>query len=666
MKGIKLFIAFFTIWIGLLIIGESKVFYLQNFSDAFTNTTMYEQKGIDKEQMRTDILKAAHSHQVDFFILSSTPNGTNIQYNIYGTKNVHTYIAHNFHITNKTYKSFLLGNVSFDFTSFESAAIDELSLTTNYYVIGSSENIQAFKMALINTYAGNHPIEGSNEMNNMIIIAIWFLVGTVILMFTIYDILHQQKENLIRITMGESVHVIVLRNIIIDSSVLLLLFLISYWSLQPLTNPSYALHISLLAFTIIIILNACAYVTMYRYNLKKAFSNSRNVRGVLGFNYLIKVISIIVTTAIVSSNVIIIYEAYMVYQQKDFFEDYKEYAHVFFRYDVLPLEEEQQFHSNDDDQQQKYHLMNERENYYNYLFYQQNYYQGVDQVLQLSFEDASFDQVSMNKSMERYVKGLIPSIQNKDFTKEIYILMPHALKEDESLIEETMLSSTFYDTTTFSREVIYYDETVAFATNHTKDFYTTSYVKNPVIIFLNIDPTTIDPSVIKDTDYIDFPRMMYHVTKEQVQQFAKEQGLENQTHFYINVWENFERKWEMSKRMLYINSVFMCLILFLECIIITTIIRLEYQMNALEIAIKKTLGYRVWERNKKLIIMPVITTIIGIIGAFMGMLLYNVESWLYVLFSNFILLILEITYILFLVNKMDREQLAKILKGGNV
>ena len=54
------------------------------------------------------------------------------------------------------------------------------------------------------------------------------------------------------------------------------------------------------------------------------------------------------------------------------------------------------------------------------------------------------------------------------------------------------------------------------------------------------------------------------------------------------------------------------------------------------------------------------------VGAVTGMLLYHVEAWLYILFSNFILLTLEISYIVFLVNKMDREKVTKILKGGNV
>lgn len=667
MKIIKLFIAFFTIWIGLLIVGESKVFYLQNFSDTLTSTTMYEQRGIEKEQMKADILQAAQSHHVDFFILSSTPNGTSIHYEVYGTENTQAYLEQKFQITNTTYNSFLLGDVSFSFNSFERTSIDELSLTTNYYVIGSNKDIQAFKMDLIDTYAGNHPIEGTGEISNLPIVVIWFLVGAVILLFTLYDIVRQRKEKLIRITMGESIHAIVLRNIVIDSGSFLLFFFISYWSLKPLTNPDYAIRISLITLATILIINACAYIIMYRYNLKEAFSNSRRASGVLVFNYLIKIISIIVTTAIISSNVLFIHEAYIVYKQKDFFEGYKDYAYVFFRYDVLPLEEEQQFPPNDENQQEKYRIMRERENYYNYLFYQQFYNEGAFQIMQTSFDDSPFNHVSMNKSMEEYVKNLIPSLQNITFTKDIYIFIPSVLKhEDEAFIEETMLSSIFYDVSTLSSKVIYYDENISFPTNHTKDFYSTSYIKNPAIIFLNIDPTTVDASFVKDTNYLNFARTMYHVTKEQVQQFVKEHGLENQTNFYINVWDNFEKKWETSKRLLYINSVFTCLILLLEFIIITSIIRLEYQMNALEIAIKKTLGYSVWQRNKKLIFIPIITTVIGMIGALIGMFLYHVEVWPYLLFSNIILLALELAYIILLVNKMDHEKVTKILKGGNV
>lgn len=55
MKKIKFIVSFCILFIGILIIGESHVFYLDNFYTKFAYTTMYKQPHTTDEEMIKDI-----------------------------------------------------------------------------------------------------------------------------------------------------------------------------------------------------------------------------------------------------------------------------------------------------------------------------------------------------------------------------------------------------------------------------------------------------------------------------------------------------------------------------------------------------------------------------------------------------------------------------------
>src|SRR5690625_6655356 len=82
-----------------------------------------------------------------------------------------------------------------------------------YYLIGNTENIKAFKIALINTYGGNHPKAGvDNKESKNNVLYIWAIVLIVILLFTYYDIIFQKKEVLVKITIVEKINKIIVKN----------------------------------------------------------------------------------------------------------------------------------------------------------------------------------------------------------------------------------------------------------------------------------------------------------------------------------------------------------------------------------------------------------------------------------------------------------------------
>ncbi|MGG0239277.1 DUF1430 domain-containing protein [Bacillus rhizoplanae] len=656
MKVIKYVIVYCAIWIGLLIIGESKVFYLNSFSDNFRYTTMYQPHQVEDQIMKEDILQSAKQHNVEFFTMKRIPTNFNsIEYQIYGTDEAIDYIKKEFDIKERTYSSLLLGDVSFTFHSFKNDK--DAPLTTTYFTIGSKEQVKAFKIALIDKYAGNHPQEGTEGFSSWPVVAVWILVASVIVLFTLYDIISQRKENLVRVTMGEQISTIIFKNIVSDLFVFSLFFITSYFTLQFVSNPSYEIKISIIAFIFILFLNSLLYLSLFKYNLKETFSNSQSSNLTLIFNYGLKVISIIVTTSVLSSNLFIIHQSYNFYKQRDFFKDKKDYSYVNIKYELIDDNKTNSLN-------EQIQLEQERNLFYNHTFYQEFFKKADASQITIS-NNESINEVHMNKTMEPYLKTLLPSIKSMTLTKDEYYFIPQKLKNSSYIKDEMFSSSFFSGKKDYSSEIIYYNENIELTAIHTYDF-SSSYLHNPVIIFNNKSISDEEFELAEDLIAFPYNRIMYKINDEDFKQFVKDNNLENQPTTKTNVWDHYLSQWKVSKRLLYINAIFTFLVLMLEMLIITSIIRLEYQVNSLEIAVKKTLGYSLVKRNGKLILITLSITLLGILLSLVSTFILEMKQWPYLLWGSIIILVLELIIVIFLLNKADNNNIPKILKGGNL
>lgn len=183
--------------IGLLIIGESHIFYLDNFYTKYANTTLYLQSNTTSDEMIADIIDSAADNRVEVFtFIRSQPDSSLTEYDIYGTPGVEKSINQNSNIFKGKYTSLFLGNINFKFKDIGS--IPDIKNQNEYYIIGSREKTNQFKMNLIDKYAGNHPKQGypdrESEKNT---IAIWILVISIILLFSFYDVVSQKKKLLL-------------------------------------------------------------------------------------------------------------------------------------------------------------------------------------------------------------------------------------------------------------------------------------------------------------------------------------------------------------------------------------------------------------------------------------------------------------------------------------
>lgn len=657
MKKIKYIISFCIMFIGLLIIGESHIFYLDNFYSQYAYTTLYLQDDTTSDEMITDITNSATSNEVEVFtFVQSNPNSSLTEYDIYGTSGVEKYINQNSNIFERKYTSLLLGSINFRFNNIDN--IPNIKNQNEYYVIGSKESVHQFKMELIDKYAGNHPKPGypdKESKNNTI--AIWVLISCIILLFSVYDVISHKKENLIRMTMGERISKIIWENILLDSFAFITSFTLIFFILSKYTYIFFNFKISIISFVILLCINGLLYLSLYFSKVKEAFSNGENSKKLLSLNYGLKLVTTIITIFIISSNIAFIFQSYSFYKQRTFFEDYSDYYHVKFMY--KPTE-------NSDG---SLNSMWEESQAVQETFYEE-FFKEFNAISVKDLSSANMGAISANRNAFDYLSSKIDELNSLNLDKDFYFILPDGMENDLEIIDVLKINTPFNEVvdSVYDYDVIYYHDNIEIVGIDEDYVYGSHLVKNPAIIYNNMSEDQVKNLKFNGLDEIY--DLMYQISSEdQINKFNKfidEHDLEGQFIQKINVLEKYENMWIVAKRVLYINLVFSALVLLLEIIIINSIIILEYKVNAIELSIKKVLGYSIFQKNRKIIMMTVITTISSMLIAIIANIIMETQIGHYLALGGLIILILEISVITSNINKIEKSNIQKILKGGNL
>lgn len=655
MKIIKCAVIFCFIFVALLAIGESYMFRLNNFYNEYPNTTIYPQKGISDAEMLHDVQEAATKNSVDFFVFEYSPLTIFYsKYTIYGTKDAEKSINEKSQIFEKRYSSLFLGDMSFEFKKIEE--LKKVGNIRNYYLIGNKNNIHQFKMDLINKYAGNHPKDGfiDNEQQNLTI-SIWVIIIFVIALMTIYDINLQKKEVMIKVSFGERISKIISGNILIDTIVILMIFSLQMLFLSQYTEVTPTLNISIKMLCILLVINSVLYFHFYFQNLKEAFSNGANLKRIFTVTYFLKSLSIILVVLILSSNFAVISQSLNLYKQKDFFENHADYYYIEFGY--LPIENSD---GSIDPKTDEDAIINEK-------FYR-NFFNKFNPIV-LSEYSMSFQYeiIQANRNSLNYLSEQISELGNNKLDKPFYFLIhnklrnnPNILKDIERIFEGENINPSYGE-----YSIIYYEENIELIKMKKGDVYETKIVDNPIVFLNNYPANNIQEPI--GTDFKSYLlETMYKPSDTELTRFIKENQLTNQIFIKTNVYENYKQQLKKAMRILYINIAFSLLILFLEFLILSLVIRLEYNLHALEFSVKKILGHSMIEKNKRLIFLTIIITVMStIISALVGWK-FGLTEIRSVLAIGFIILLLELSAIFYCISKVERAQVPKILKGGNL
>ncbi|MEG2782287.1 MAG: DUF1430 domain-containing protein [Oscillospiraceae bacterium] len=617
----------------------------------------------DSNTLNNDLINKAKKYNIGVLAIDrNVENAFTSVIKIYTTNVNKKLLSDKYSIDEKTYPSILCGKTDVHIDDFKN--LININSIKTYYLLGSESNLIKFKNSMEKNYICGRvkpPQDILSQSSNESLL-IWSLAVCLIIFLSVYDIVYQKKENFVKITLGESINKIILKNVAVDTGVIISLFLLCIGILQFFTDSLFNIKISILMLTILIIINSLLYLSLYFFNYKEVLSNSKASKKLLSLNYIIKIFTVIVTIIIVSSNFVVINKSIQFYKQKELIDNYRDYYFTYFDYKSIGITSEEA------------EMLSKKAKQGNDDFYRRYYNKFDSTMLCESFGVArNCVAISANRRAVPYLTQKIKELEGIELKEKLYILMPNKLPVIDGIdnVKEFLVSASSFipylkENTPIeiirynNARLVYFDELLP---------QMSSWTENPIIYLNNLDIskyefTETELYGVGDVSYS--PSVIYNISKDEVDKFTNEWGFDNGFHSLTNVGDNYDYQWSIMKRSLYLNTIFSLLILMLEFIIIHTIIKLEYEINAIEFAIKKVLGYSVWQRNRKIIAYTLGTTVFGVIASLLINVLTGFGEIVFISAGGGFVLIFEAFIIALFTKRYDNSNIQNILKGGSL
>lgn len=501
-----------------------------------------------------------------------------------------------------------------------------------YYYKGRKSDAIKFKQELIDRYSGKFPQDGYVTMDfGRDTTIIWITAFSFLIFLSIYQNMAERKTNAIRILMGDSPWRIFMISYTQDITVFS--FELFVWQfvtgLYGNTFINNKMCYSLYAVFIFVDLLIC--VSCLNINYRKSLSDASG-GWILCFSYIYKIIIISFFIVLASGCIKLIFSGIDFYKQKSFFADHRAYS-----YSRINLD--------DDDQTV----------YMRYKFYGQM--SAKKKALTVNLVDnssGSGESVYADTGSMQYLENIIPELKNIHPDNRVYFIIPEG--ENAGKVKE--LWEAYYRGS-YDSKIIHYKPRARIIAAYKPDSMSINSlrVKHPAVILNTMQPdesTFMNPFLIDNT--------MYRVSRDEWKEFAEENNVDRDTSFLTNVYANYRHYWKQNKRLLIMAIGVLVLLVILESIINSTVVHYEYQTNAMELVIKKFLGYSFLQRYRSIFLSAATGDIIGIVIAVI--LLHNSGLLEFVFAGAVIICLLDMTVLVSKTRNMESQQINKILKGG--
>lgn len=658
MKKVKYFICTLLIVVSFLFNGELFIFYLDNFQESYFRSSFAFvdlPESITNEDIVLDFINAGKKHKVDFFMIDSNiKSAFEKEIIIYGTDNALKNLQKQ-GILEKEYTSLFVGKTKVHYVAF--SKIKNIVKYEYCYYLGDKtkqDEFDCFKAELIDKYGGGFPkLYGSDKETWFNLFSVWTIVLSLILIITVYEVLYKKKETMIRIILGENLNTIFLKNVFLDTGAFSLIFLITPILLKGLSNVYFKISYIITFFIFFIFINILINATIFKVDFKQNVAGINGGKLLLTSNYVLKIITTILTIIILSSNFVIIAKGVDAYHQRDFFENHKGYSYYQLNYKMDNYLGKTE---NDDAMVNQIFYKRFQEKSLQYVDLSENFHGDYPVVL--------INRTSMKELIQEW--PALAKVQ-KDITEEkVYILMPTNIELNSKAYINAKKNYNCFFGNQFKNniETIKYEGNVNLVGTQNRIYYKSQMRKTPIILFNNTIQQ-ISEEQAEDADWYAYDTM-YDISPKEFQKFIKEFQLEDQIVVKSNVLEVYEHNWEIISRSMKVSLVLSTFLILLEMSLIIFIVMLEYQFNAVEMALKKIYGYTLFERNRKIIKITLFSSLFSILGAFILNTAFGIHEGLNLIWGGIILSILELVYIIKKAKSIEKVKVPGILKGERI
>jgi hypothetical protein len=678
MTRAKFIISFFIFLSAFLFIGESYTFFLENFQESYQCVHYFLAPGDEPQELKRAIIEKSAEYDAPIFTMQKENGGAFSRTVIlYGEETIWETLEKDWNIHEGVVSSFFSGKTTFIYKPFSDAPVGEL---TQYWYLGTIEQLYPMIYPGMERYSGgfaNYPMQSASEKT---VGVVWAIVALILLSLTYYDTVYSKKEQMVKAVLGANTATLIIRKIGTDIAAFSLAALSAAFLLRLFTNTLFRWEVSISAFLIFLIINALVLAFGMRIGRNLQIRNSTSSKKALSVSMGIKCFVAILTISILSVCLGLIVEGGKLYAQKGYYQEHSDSVHVKIsypyqydkiefangEYEIAPLSTDNQVMDN-------------------FLRYA---YKNLNASLAHYWPQTDIFPKWGNRFIIANLQGLyeyksaFPEWEDMAAHEGVYILVPSGL--DTEQVKTDIMSAPLGATGESLTGVFSYSTDLQVISEGWQDFefgYTYK-IHNPVILLdtynygalplypvsYNLQEVERGGGVIEKHafNYLQFMNMDGRI--EEVLAFSNVLGEvvdPNLMEFEItdiSTW--FDGLWALQNRGLLIAVIITLLVLVLQAQISNIVLQLEYEVNARELTVKKTMGYAAHERYRGMFF-----TIIGIcIATFLCAVVvggyFKITMLSYLSAGSAIVLILDLALFSFLIRRADRVQIQKVLKGG--
>lgn len=637
-KRIRFFLMFFIFTVLLILEVELFQIDLSNYGGIEYRSSFIDVEAGKIEEFLNVVTEASEKYDVEsFFWILEVGDNRSGEIHIYASQEAKENIEHTIGISEKNYRSFASGELNIEFYDIKEI-LNENNPPTEIYFCGNDKNIDNMYYQLKQDYEINYPVIMESSETGLVY-GSWALSLGIMLVLTIMDVVAKKKEIVVRMSFGESVTAHVVK----DGACSLALDLLAYGLARTLVlnfvSGQYSSFIPELILLVGMIMSALIYCSYYFFDVKKAFANAHSLPGILISTYVAKgLVSIIVLVGASIGCSLVVKNLSMLNHVQNL-ESLNTYTYVRF------------MDSNED-----ISIEEATKNLY------RNYYESCEPIICAPV----YEDQCMYYLVNEYGELLIRHLLNEEITGELVVLIPEEYETKEVIQSITEDFGLFFlcdvDASQIEFQTIKYKglANLTYVDGNTESGI--GRTSKGVIIYIpdnEMSKSKIDAGCFTNS-------VLFKMSKEDNMKFEKTLDAEkNGIKLVYNEFSaNTEYYRDLYSKLTILASCMCAFLLIVQLCLIILAIKLEYQVRANMLAIKKTLGYGIIEKNRRTILVC-----IGLDCLFMALsvilvTILKLGTVKYCIFMGLIILMMEIIVCLAKIIQLERESILKILKGG--
>ena len=652
MKHIRNILLLITIIFAFVMQAEVYQNMLWNFNGAYYLSSRYTTTNDDMDSFLANAEDIAEKHGVHIF---STFNQRVSNYQtrlyIYGDDTVvRDSLKSTMDIEEKTYTALIGGITVIEFEDFREVKNTGNGQEIMVSYIGNDDDIIATYQDLAKEYSISQPEFWQSTETDMMFI-VWGLVAILMIVLNVIEVIRRQKEVVVRASLGENAAVIALKAVVADMISYAVLFVLAKLLVSQFISGAYEDYLILAVYCAGAVLSVIPYAAFIRFDVKKAFANASDKKGMFYLLNGLKVFATAMTIFTITTNLSSI-QGNLLTNTTLLENHYNDHY-----FGVMQLEPP--FDENEEESTES--------KFWNELY--ENEYNTINPVVCIGSRISDTDNyIFVNHNARDMLQGFSDMLTEDDEKEDIVVFVPKGRNaesyKDIAKEEIGSLTKNAEDLRVVYKEYSGREQFYYLNSNREEAIDGLSRVTNPIVIYQANEAVALNGSYIETGTYNG--EVIYGCDESTIRNVAKKYSQQLGSHYFMltNVGEDYFYSHSFLVKLISFISSLCVLVLLLDIAIIVSEAKMEFRLSSMEISLKKVLGYSFYERHKRFIFVNLIENIaVVILICIVSIFISNASVGIALLIGS-LLTIIEMAIIFTNIMWVEKTNISKSLKGG--